>query len=153
MMYNKILVLLDGSHLAELILPHVVYLASRLKLEVVLLRTYSLPTEGYFLTAHVPPPDMAELREKTRREVEDYLRAATAKLSAAGIEAVSTVVMEGRGPEKIIELAQKTPGVMVAMSTHGRSGIGRWVLGSVTDRVVSHCGEPVLVIRPAAAVK
>jgi nucleotide-binding universal stress UspA family protein len=95
---------------------------------------------------------MAELREKTRREVEDFLRAATAKLSAAGIETVSTVVMEGRGPEKIIELAQKTPGVMVAMSTHGRSGIGRWVLGSVTDRVVSHCGEPVLVIRPAGAL-
>lgn len=40
---------------------------------------------------------------------------------------------------------------MVAMSTHGRSGIGRWVLGSVADRVVSYCGEPVLVIRPAAA--
>jgi len=41
---------------------------------------------------------------------------------------------------------------MVAMCTHGRSGMGRWVLGSVTDRVVSNCGAPVLVIRPNAVV-
>ena len=50
--------------------------------------------------------------------------------------------------EEIIDLAQKTSGNIVAMSTHGRSGMGRWVLGSVTDRVVCYCGDPVLVVRP-----
>ncbi|HEY1232723.1 MAG TPA: universal stress protein [Candidatus Binatia bacterium] len=48
-----------------------------------------------------------------------------------------------------MDLAQKTSDNIVAMSTHGRSGMGRWVLGSVTDRVVSYCGDPVLVIRPS----
>ena len=54
----------------------------------------------------------------------------------------------GRAPEEIIDLAQKTSDNIVAMSTHGRSGMDRWVLGSVTDRVVSYCGDPVLLIRP-----
>jgi len=58
----------------------------------------------------------------------------------------------GNGPEEIIELARKTPDSMVAMCTHGRSGMGRWVLGSVTDRIVSNCGAPVLVIRPSAVM-
>jgi nucleotide-binding universal stress UspA family protein len=61
------------------------------------------------------------------------------------------VAVEGRGPEEIIDLARITPDTIVAMSTHGRSGIGRWVRGSVTDRVVCYCGDPVLVIRPASS--
>jgi nucleotide-binding universal stress UspA family protein len=150
---ETLVVPLDGSHLAEEIFPHVVYLASGLGLQVVLLRTYALPTAGYFLAAHVPPPDMAELREKTKKEIEDYLRAIEKKLTVQGVPKVFSVVAEGGGAEHIIDLAKKSPGGMVAMSTHGRSGIGRWVLGSVTDRVVSYCGEPVLVIRPAPASK
>jgi nucleotide-binding universal stress UspA family protein len=144
---ESIVVALDGSHLAEQIIPHVVYLAGALGLQVLLLRTYSLPTAGYFLAAHVPPPDMAELREKTKREIDDYLRAIEKELTVKGVPKVSSIVAEGGGAEQIIELAKKSPGGMVAMSTHGRSGIGRWVLGSVTDRVVSYCGEPVLVVR------
>jgi nucleotide-binding universal stress UspA family protein len=150
---ETMLVPLDGSRLAEQIFPHVVYLAQGLGLRAVLLRTYTLPTTGYFLAAHVPPPDMAELREKTKKESEDYLRAMEKVLSAQGVQRVSSVVAEGGGAEQIIDLAKKSPGGMAAMSTHGRSGIGRWVLGSVTDRVVSYCGEPVLVIRPAPASK
>jgi nucleotide-binding universal stress UspA family protein len=92
---------------------------------------------------------MKELREKTQKEIADYLKAKTAELSASGLQRVGFVVAEGPGPEEIIELARKTPTNMVAMCTHGRSGMGRWVLGSVTDRVVSNCGDPVLVIRPA----
>lgn len=144
---GTIIVPLDGSRLAEQILPHVVYFASRLGLQVILIRTYTLPTAGYFMGAHVSPPDTAELREKTKEEIGEYLQTKIEKLTAGGIKKITSVVTEGRGPEEIIELARKTPGNMVAMSTHGRSGMGRWVLGSVTDRVVSNCGDPVLVIR------
>jgi len=70
------------------------------------------------------------------------------QLQAEQIDRVSILALEGRGPEEIIDLAQKTSDNIVAMSTHGRSGMGRWVLGSVTDRVVCYCGDPVLVIRP-----
>jgi nucleotide-binding universal stress UspA family protein len=126
---GTMIVPLDGSHLAEQIFPHVVFFATKLGLQVILIRTYTLPSAGYYLAAHVAPPDAAEVRAKTEKE--------------------TSVVAEGRGPEEIIELARKTTGSIVAMSTHGRSGMGRWVLGSVTDRVVSYCGEPVLIIRPA----
>lgn len=146
---RTIILPLDGSHLAEKIFPHAVYLASRLKLEVVLIRTYTVPTTGYFMATGVSPPAMGEFGAKIKKETEDYLQAKVEELQAEGIEKVSFTVVEGRGPEEIIDLARKTSDNLVAMSTHGRSGMGRWVLGSVTDRVVCYCGDPVLVIRPA----
>jgi nucleotide-binding universal stress UspA family protein len=146
---GTILVPLDGSSLAEQILPHVAYLAMHLGLQVVLIRTYMLPAASYFLAAHLAPPDLTVLREKCAKEIGDYLQAKANELKGKGVEQVTFVVAEGSGAEGVIDLARKTSGSMVAMSSHGRSGMGRWVLGSVTDRVVSHCGEPVLVIRPA----
>jgi nucleotide-binding universal stress UspA family protein len=100
----------------------------------------------------VSPPAIGELRAKIKEEVTDYLQAKVEQLQAEGIEKVSFVAVEGTGPEEIIELARKTTHNLVAMSTHGRSGIGRWVLGSVTDRVVCYCGDPVLVIRPPSSL-
>ena len=145
---NTTILPLDGSHLAEKIFPHVIYLANRLKLQVVLIRTYTVPTTGYFMATGVSPPAIGELGEKIKGEATDYLQAKVEELQAEGIEKVSFVAVEGRGPEEIIDLARKTSNNLVAMSTHGRSGIGRWVLGSVTDRVVCYSGDPVLVIRP-----
>jgi nucleotide-binding universal stress UspA family protein len=73
------------------------------------------------------------------------------ELKAKGLENVSSVVEFGFPAEKIIELAQKIPDNFVAMCTHGRSGIKAWALGSVTERVVRHSGDPVLVIRASSS--
>jgi nucleotide-binding universal stress UspA family protein len=100
------------------------------------------------MAAHVSPPDISALREKIKKEVGDYLDLKAAELRAKGVVKVSFALAEGGGPDEIIDLARRSPDSIVAMSTHGRSGIGRWVLGSVTDRVVSYSGGPVLVIRP-----
>jgi nucleotide-binding universal stress UspA family protein len=148
---NSVILPLDGSRLAEKALPHIVYLATRLPLEVVLIRSYALPTAGYFVAAGTGIPALEELGEKLKGEASNYLRAQAANLQAQGVAKVSWIVREGKGAEEIIDLARKTSGNMVAMSTHGRSGIGRWVLGSVADRVVSYCGEPVLLIRPTTS--
>lgn len=145
-----VIVPLDGSHLAEKIFPHIIHLANRLKLEVVLIRTYTLPTTGYFLATGVSPPAIGELGAKIKEEAAVYLQAKVEELQAEGIDKVSYVLVEGRGPEEIIDLARKTADNLVAMSTHGRSGIGRWIMGSVTDRVVCYSGDPVLVIRPTS---
>ena len=147
---SNLILPLDGSHLAEKIFPHVVYLANRLKLEVVLIRTYTLPTTGYFMPTGVSPPAIGVIGAKIKEEITSYLQAKVEQLQAEGIEKASFLAVEGNGPEEIIDLAQRTSDNIVAMSTHGRSGMGRWVLGSVTDRVVCYCGDPVLVIRPAA---
>jgi nucleotide-binding universal stress UspA family protein len=72
------------------------------------------------------------------------------ELKGKGMDKVSAVVVEGLGAAEIIDFAQKTPDNLVAMCTHGRSGVGRWVLGSVTERVVQNSGDPVLVIRAAS---
>jgi nucleotide-binding universal stress UspA family protein len=149
---STVILPLDGSHLAEKIFPQVVYLANRLKLEVVLIRTYALPTTGYFMATGVSPPDIGRMGAKIKEEVTSYLQAKVEQLQAEGIEKASFLAVEGNGPEEIIDLAQRTSDSLVAMSTHGRSGMGRWVMGSVTDRVVCYCGDPVLVIRPAGAL-
>jgi nucleotide-binding universal stress UspA family protein len=147
---SAVILPLDGSHLAEKIFPHVVYFANRLKLEIILIRTYALPTIGYFMATGVSPPAIGEIGAKIKQEVTEYLQAKVEQLQAEGIEKASFLAVEGSGPEEIIDLAQRTSDNIVAMSTHGRSGMGRWILGSVTDRVVCYCGDPVLVIRPAA---
>jgi nucleotide-binding universal stress UspA family protein len=73
------------------------------------------------------------------------------ELRAQGLPHVSSLLIEssaGGAAAEIIDLAKRTTENLVAMSTHGRSGVGRWVLGSVTERVVRYSQDPVLVLRP-----
>jgi nucleotide-binding universal stress UspA family protein len=144
---RKILIPLDGSSLAEKILPHAQALAGSMDLEIVLLRAYDLPAASYYESdAYVP--DWAELTRAVRENTQEYLNQLQQRLQAEGLRRVSTLSIQGDAAPNIIEVAKRTPGSLVAMCTHGRSGIGRLVLGSVADRVVRHSGGPVLVIRP-----
>jgi len=137
---------LDGSPLAEQALPHVVELAKKMQLQVVLIRAYALPPAvsaeeyGYY---------SAEMLDHLESEARDYLAEKVNEVKRKGIENVSSVVNVGYSAEEIITLGRQTPDNFIAMSTHGRSGIQRWVLGSVTDRVVRHSGDPVLIVRSA----
>lgn len=148
--FCTIIVPLDGSHLAERVLPHVVWLATQLHAAVALIRTYTLPTAGYFMAAGISHPDRAALGDKIKQEAGSYLEAKAAELRAQGLERISSHLVEGHGPEEIIELARRNADSLIALASHGRSGFGRWVLGSVAERVVSYSGAPVLVIRPQA---
>jgi len=142
---------LDGSQLAEQVLPHVVWLATRLQCEVALLRTYTLPTTAYFMAAGMSQTDKAGLADKIKQDIAGYLESKAAELKSQGVEKLSTHIAEGHGPEEIIELARQKSDSFITLASHGRSGIGRWVLGSVAERVVSYAGAPVLVIRPAGS--
>jgi nucleotide-binding universal stress UspA family protein len=142
---KTVLVPLDGSPLAELVLPHVAAVAKSMKLEVVLLRVYSVPGQWYAGEGYAP--DYPQLMESTRQETKNYLEGKVQQLEAEGLDKISYVMLEGDAASEIIDMAQKTPDNLVAMCTHGRSGVGRWVLGSVTDRVVRYSGDQVLVIR------
>ena len=140
---KKVIVPLDGSPLAETVLPYVVDLAKKMRLEVVLVRAYALPTS----TADEYQTYTDELIGLIEAEARDYLAEKIKEAKAKGLENVSSVVNVGYGAEEIITLARNTPDNFIAMSTHGRSGVKRFVLGSVTDRVVRHSGDPVLIIR------
>jgi nucleotide-binding universal stress UspA family protein len=116
---------LDGSPLAEQSLPHVVGLAQALGLTVHLVR----------VTPHHEPESI------------DYLRKVGEELRQQGVSSVDERLLHGQPAAAIIDFALEVEANLVVMTTHGRSGIGRWALGSVTDRVVRHCGDPVLVVR------
>ena len=82
-----------------------------------------------------------------RGEAVKYLEQKAADLKRLGVAKVQCVTKEGLAADEIISLGRKTPDNLIAMSSHGRSGVRRWVLGSVTELVVRHSGDPVLVIR------
>ena len=140
---KKVIVPLDGSPLAETVLPYVFDIAKKMRLEVVFVRAYALPTSG--TDEYETYSD--ELISQIEAEAQYYLAEKVREAKAKGLENVSSVVNVGYGAEEIITLARNTPDNFIAMSTHGRSGVKRFVLGSVTDRVVRHSGDPVLIIR------
>jgi nucleotide-binding universal stress UspA family protein len=141
---KTVVVPLDGSPLAEKSLPCVVDLAKKMKLEVVFMRAYALPPA---VTGDEYGTYIDELLRQLEVEARDYLAEKIKEVKTMGVEKASSVVNIGYGAEEIITLARKTADNFVAMCTHGRSGIKRWVLGSVTERVVRHSGDPVLIIR------
>lgn len=145
---KRVVVPLDGSGLAEKVLPHVASLARKLKLEVQLVRAYALPPNAYLVADGVINQGPAQFRRSLHEECEKYLDGKVAGLRADGFDPVTATMIEGDAANEIVELAAGSPQCLVAMSTHGRSGVGRWVLGSVADKVVQHARAPVLLIRP-----
>ena len=144
---KSIVMPLDGSELAESVLPTVAELAKTLKLEVVLFRAYSIPYSAYASAEGYYAVDYEELLKAMREEAVDYLEKKTEAVKKLGIDKVSCVAKEGFAADEIISLSRKSAENLIAMCTHGRSGVKRWVLGSVTETVVRHSADPVLVIR------
>jgi len=143
---NSIVVPLDGSALAERILPTVSTWAQALDIEVTLIRAFDFPAAAYYKSEDFLP-DYAAFREKARKEAADYLKEKEDFLVREGVRTVSTATIEGPAADEIINYAHTAPRAVIAMSTHGRSGVPRWILGSVTEKVVRHGDDPVLVVR------
>jgi nucleotide-binding universal stress UspA family protein len=144
---KSVVVPLDGSELAETVLSPVVQLANALKLEVILLRAYQIPMNTYAGMEDSYPIDYEKISAALKEEAQSYLERKVAELKRNGIEKLSFVIAEGSGASEIVALGRRTPDNLIAMCTHGRSGIKRWVLGSVTEKVVRLCGDPVLIVR------
>jgi nucleotide-binding universal stress UspA family protein len=144
---KSVIVPLDGSELAETVLSPVAQLANALKLEVILLRAYQIPMNTYAGMEDSYPIDYEKISAALKEEAQSYLERKVAELKRNGIEKLSFVIAEGSGASEIVALGRRTPDNLIAMCTHGRSGIKRWVLGSVTEKVVRLCGDPVLIVR------
>ena len=144
---KSIVVPLDGSELAESVLPLVAELAKTLKLAVVLFRAYNIPSSAYAGDEGYYAINYDEMLTAMRDEAVDYLEKKTQAVKKMGIANVSSVAKEGFAADEIISLSRQSPDNLIAMSTHGRSGVKRWVLGSVTETIVRHSADPVLVIR------
>jgi nucleotide-binding universal stress UspA family protein len=153
-MYEKILVPLDGSKVGETALNNIEDLAIKLspgtKVEIFLLQvisdlTFDVLTDS--VAAQLPYSEN-DIR-KIKQGVQNYLDKIALSLRQRGI-AVTTIVVEGHAAEEIIKAAQQTNADLIAMSTHGRSGLRRWALGSVTDKVLHESKIPVLTVRAKA---
>jgi nucleotide-binding universal stress UspA family protein len=143
---ERVIVPLDGSALAEKALPHAADLAKSMNLELVLLRAYTLTQIISTYDDYVP--DWNKLEAVSKGEAISYLDEKARELKQNGLTHVSALVLEGEAAEQIIDLAHRTANSLVVMCSHGRSGVGRWVLGSVAEKVARHSAGPLLLIRP-----
>jgi nucleotide-binding universal stress UspA family protein len=135
---KKILVPLDGSRLAEVALPEAFEFASR-GATLVLLRAAE--------AARLPAADPTESQVTVVREAEGYLASIAERARKAGVQNVETSVWYGAPAESIIDAA-RTRGIdLIVMSSHGRSGLGRLVLGSVAESVLRGTTTPILLLR------
>jgi nucleotide-binding universal stress UspA family protein len=138
-MYRSILVPLDGSPQAEAILPEIEKLASGVAMpRVVLIRV--VPAH------HIPGQDAVEWQARMIRRAEDYIEKIKQRLESRGMT-VDHHVPYGDPAAKILEICELYNYDLIAMSTHGRGGLGRWLMGSVADKVVRHSRYPVLLRR------
>jgi nucleotide-binding universal stress UspA family protein len=143
-MYKKILVPLDGTPLAEAVLPHAEALAKSEGAEIVILRVAVTPDENIF---HHNPALGKRIITTIEEESEHYVEAEVAEVEKDGVK-VSGIMREGLIPETILNVADETHADVIAMSTHGRSGIKRWLQGSVSDTIVRDAHIPVMLIHP-----
>lgn len=142
-MYEKILVPLDGSELAEVALPYAEELAGRLSSEVTLLYVSEMLEDPY---QHMHESYLGKMIETTRQGIKSYLE----KPGMPAIQ-VKSEILFGNPAERIVDYAEKTGTGLIVMSTHGRSGVKRWTLGSVADKVVRATTRPVALIRARGA--
>ncbi|MPZ14342.1 MAG: universal stress protein [Chloroflexi bacterium] len=152
-MYRRILVPHDGSALAELVLPHAVEIAERFDAEIHLLAVIPLPNPAMLIDTVETPAAvdlageaMQETQETLRAEGRAHLKAIADRLTAQGVRTVWSVV-DGDPAREIIAYEAENDIDLVAMTTRGRTGIVRAILGSVTERVLREGGRPVLVVR------
>lgn len=146
MKLGKILVPLDGSTLAEAALPKAVELAKDSGAKVELLRAVEAHT--------IPGVDPTQAQIKVVEEGEAYLADVAARLKAEGVKNVEASVWYGPAAYAIVEAARLHKADLIAMATHGRSGLGRLILGSVAESVLRGTTTPILLVRvPEAPVE
>ena len=137
---RTILVPLDGSIVAEAALRPAVDLAREAGATLVLLRAAEAPT--------LSMSDLIEAQVTVMRAVQEYLAAARDRVMAAGVADIEVSAWYGPPVEAIVEAARSRHVDLIVMCSHGRSGVARLVLGSVTERVLRATTVPILVIRP-----
>ena len=142
---TSVLAPLDGSDLAESALPFVEALAAKMALEVTLVKVLKLAANSSAYIEGMSYAIDAEIQLEVETEVEDYLAGVAANLATKGIE-VDHKVVNGSPAVAITDLSRQLSNDIIVLATHGRSGLTRWVLGSVTEALIRTSGEPVLAI-------
>jgi len=150
-MYKKILVPLDGSELAECVLPHVESIAKGCGVEtVVLLRVINTYVPSA-VEAYFPEDQKKEMDKKAEVAAGTYLDEIGARIKLDGVN-LQKQTITGRPGDVIGEYASKNGVDLITIATHGRSGVSRWAWGSVADRLLRSSCVPVLMVRAPGCV-
>ena len=148
-MYQKILVPLDGSTLSELALPHAEALAAHFNSEIILTRVCqpaTMPVEFYPALVGAAYDYQPDLQGQITKDMRDYLLDWQKKLQGDKIRC-RYLALEGFVPEAILRTAETEQIDLIVMSTHGRSGLSRWVFGSVAAKVLEAAPCPIFLVR------
>jgi nucleotide-binding universal stress UspA family protein len=150
-MFERILVPLDGSKVGEAALPVIEQLISKVpsgsKLEVILIGVITLLRHWVVVGEASAPVSYTEDELKVIKDrVENYLEKTGENLKTKGVE-VKTIVVSGNAADEILKAADQNNADLIAMSTHGRSGLRRLAFGSITDKVMHGSRIPVLMVR------
>ena len=137
---ERLIIPLDGSELAEKILPYAINLCKTLGMELILVRAYHPRFPGSTIR-------MGEVTKIVHDSAENYIKAMAERLKKEGLKDVSYKVLQGLPAEQVSDLAVETPNSVTALCSHGRHGVSRWMLGSVASAIIHTAEEPVLVIR------
>lgn len=146
-MYNKVLVPLDGSQFSQCSLDHVRMIARGCNVpEVVILRVVEpLSSSDIAGLARAGGDSITHLENANEAEARDYVSSMAKRLNEEGLS-VKGEVVSGKADEAIVDYARKNRIDLIIMSSHGRSGVSRWVMGSVADRVMRSSIVPVLLV-------
>lgn len=143
-----VLAALDGSELAEGCVGPAAAIARRLRIDLRLVRAYDVP--GATIGVDAPLGELEIVRKRLQEEAQNYLDRQSARLRDEGLS-VATDVVAGPADIALVKASKRWPASLLVVGSRGRSGLTRWVLGSVTDKVVRSAGRPVLVIPPRLA--
>jgi nucleotide-binding universal stress UspA family protein len=139
--HKRVLVALDGSTACETVLRFLMEIAGRLEMTVLLLHVLE-PITPQVVEGTVIVDDI----EARRREAEEYLAPISAALRSQGVD-TAWAIRRGQPAEEILDAATESGADLIAMATHGRTGLGRLVFGSVADAVLRQAPVPVFMIR------
>jgi nucleotide-binding universal stress UspA family protein len=145
---RRVVVTLDGSPLAEVVLGPATDLAAALNVPVAFIRAIGGQLD--FGSTYLPHAAQAyhQQVEAERAEAEAYLQAMTTRAGDAGVRIEGYEVVHGPAARTILGATEGEAGDILAMATHGRGGLRRLILGSVSDKVVRAADGPVLLVRP-----
>jgi len=141
-MYKKILVALDGSELAEEALDHAEKLAETFDAEIILLQV--IPFMPIYGAPELVTPFIVD--EKQKKTAEQYLTNLAEELKKRGLKVTAKVKPGMQVAAELVDLAKERGVDLIVMCTHGRSGITRWVLGSVAHKVLTRAETPILLV-------
>ena len=142
-MYEKVMVCLDGSDRAGKILPYVEEMAHACKSQLVLLQVIDVAGVDWDAPGHT----LAEQREFIYNKAKDYLDDIRQKLVENGIEVTTEILKTAPVGASIVKYALDNDIGLIAMATHGRSGIGRMMMGSIAEYVMKESSLPMLLIK------